>query len=195
MGRKALPRHERTGERGATLVEFAVVAPLLFLLLFGVIEFSRLIVGFTGVWTAAREGARHALVVENAQYADCAGILAAVAAKTPAVDIDTSATGGDIAVEYFLPGTALDADPDFDCDPTTVDTVNTPATKFLDPVAGAIDSGTRVRISVAGQFTTVVPLLSSFLDGITLDSSQVRSIYLGLLPATTTSSSTTTTAP
>jgi len=44
-------------DRGGTLVEFAVVAPLLFLLLFGVIEFARVGHGFSTVWTAAREGA------------------------------------------------------------------------------------------------------------------------------------------
>jgi Flp pilus assembly protein TadG len=65
----------RRGERGATLVEFAVVAPILFLMLFGVVEFARLVVGFTGVWTAAREGARYAIGVEDERYVDCPASL------------------------------------------------------------------------------------------------------------------------
>jgi Flp pilus assembly protein TadG len=164
----------RRGERGATLVEFAVVAPILFLMLFGVIEFARLVVGFTGVWTAAREGARYAIGVEDERYVDCAGILAAAQAKVPAVTIDNGA----VTVEYFLPNSADPTIPDFDC-VTDV------------PVAADIVSGTRVQVAVESEFQAVVPLLSSFLDGIALDSFQSRTIYIGRLDPTSTTTTTT----
>ena len=92
------PRRGR-GERGATLVEFAVVAPLLFLLLFGVIEFSRAISAYTTVWTGAREGARYATTSGESDInggvprnRDCDGIFDAVQAKAVTSSIAASDT-------------------------------------------------------------------------------------------------------
>lgn len=65
------PRHRSTrrrmhgrGRRGAAAVELAVVAPLLFLLLFGIIEIGRLLMVQQILTNASREGARRA-IVEN----------------------------------------------------------------------------------------------------------------------------------
>ncbi len=46
------------GERGAAAVEFALVAPVLLLLLFGIIEFSKAFHNQANLSAAAREGAR-----------------------------------------------------------------------------------------------------------------------------------------
>jgi Flp pilus assembly protein TadG len=45
-------------QRGAALVEFAIVAPLLILLLFGIVEFGWVLAQFNEVRHAAQEGAR-----------------------------------------------------------------------------------------------------------------------------------------
>jgi Flp pilus assembly protein TadG len=50
------------GERGAALVEFALVLPLLAALIFGVIEFGSMYNSLLEVRSAAREGARMAAV-------------------------------------------------------------------------------------------------------------------------------------
>ena len=50
----------RQKRRGATAVEFAVVAPIVLLLVFGMIEFGRMIVVQQVITNAAREGAEHA---------------------------------------------------------------------------------------------------------------------------------------
>lgn len=55
-------RLKRRGESGASLVEFALIAPFLILLLLGVIEFGYLFGEFNDVRHGAREGARAAAV-------------------------------------------------------------------------------------------------------------------------------------
>lgn len=52
----------RDRESGQALVEFALVAPLLFLLLFGIIEFGRFVYTSHILNEATREGARYAIV-------------------------------------------------------------------------------------------------------------------------------------
>ena len=49
-------------ERGQALVEFALVAPIVFLLLFGIIEGGRFILYYETLNNATREGARYAIV-------------------------------------------------------------------------------------------------------------------------------------
>lgn len=58
---RSVPRG-RGREEGASLVEFGIVAPLLFLLLFGVIEFGYAFTQYLDVRHGAREGARLAAV-------------------------------------------------------------------------------------------------------------------------------------
>jgi Flp pilus assembly protein TadG len=53
-------RHRRS--RGTALVEFGLVAPVLFMILFGIIEFGWAFVQFLDVRHGAREGARLAAV-------------------------------------------------------------------------------------------------------------------------------------
>ena len=50
--------HDLTGDRGAAAVEFALVLPLLLLLVFGIIDFGRAYNAQVTLTQAAREGAR-----------------------------------------------------------------------------------------------------------------------------------------
>ncbi|MEN6406418.1 MAG: TadE/TadG family type IV pilus assembly protein [Thermoguttaceae bacterium] len=52
----------RRNRRGAAAVEFAIVAPLFFLLMFGMVEFGRAIMVQQVLTNAAREGARYAVL-------------------------------------------------------------------------------------------------------------------------------------
>ncbi len=52
----------RRKRRGAAVVEFAIVAPLFFLLIFGMIEFGRVIMVQQIITNASREGARVAVL-------------------------------------------------------------------------------------------------------------------------------------
>lgn len=51
-----------SGDEGQSLVEFGIVAFLLVMLLFGVIEIGRMVLVYTAVANAARAGARYAIV-------------------------------------------------------------------------------------------------------------------------------------
>lgn len=62
-GQRPSPRVRRaTGEKGATLVEFAFVVPIFFLLLLGMIDFGFAYGDYIGLRNGVREGARQAVV-------------------------------------------------------------------------------------------------------------------------------------
>jgi Flp pilus assembly protein TadG len=58
-------RTVRRGQRGTAVVEFALVAPLLFLLLFGIIEFGRVLNYYNDLTQLSGQGARAAVVNQN----------------------------------------------------------------------------------------------------------------------------------
>jgi len=70
-------RRESTG-RGQSIVEFALVMPILLLLLMGVIEFGWMILNYVQLYNGLREGLRYGSVTgwdaNNPQYYNCAGI-------------------------------------------------------------------------------------------------------------------------
>lgn len=69
------------GERGATLVEFALVLPILVTLLFGIAEFGRVLNAQVVVTSATREGARFASLGSSS-----AAVTTQVRANCPTVD-------------------------------------------------------------------------------------------------------------
>lgn len=75
---------DRRGERGAAAVEFALVLPVLILLVFGLIEFSRVYNIQISLSNAAREGAR-TMAVENSLPIARSAAIAAAPSITPAV--------------------------------------------------------------------------------------------------------------
>ena len=52
----------RKNERGTSMAEFAVVATFFFMLIFGVIEFGRLLYTHNALTDAARRGVRYAII-------------------------------------------------------------------------------------------------------------------------------------
>ena len=160
-------------DKGASLVEFALVAPLLFLLLFGVIEFARVAHGFTTVWTAAREGARYATTVGDSDgingpnYLDCDSIVEAALDKVVGMSLATGA----VHITY----SDLAGVPVADCDAASPLPAPAP-TGSVD-----IDNGFTIEVEVTGTFDAIVPVTSAFLDGIVLDSTQTRSIFKGVV--------------
>ncbi|WP_241985969.1 TadE/TadG family type IV pilus assembly protein [Cryobacterium sp. Hz7] len=81
----------RRGERGAAAVEFALVLPILLLLVLGLIEFSRLYNIQISLSNAAREGARNMAIHDSQSTAKAAAIAAAPS-------ISPSMSGGQISI-------------------------------------------------------------------------------------------------
>ena len=73
------------------MVEFALVLPILLLIIFGTIEFGRMIAFQSSVTLASREAARYAASVGEVSgtphYADCGGIIDAAAGFHPLLSI------------------------------------------------------------------------------------------------------------
>lgn len=96
-------RHARPGERGQTLVEFALAASIALTLILGVIEFGRALYAYDLVAQAARVGTRYAAVHATIPPHDCSNasvgttpcetdITAYIKTKMTGVDLTKIAT-------------------------------------------------------------------------------------------------------
>lgn len=127
------------------LIEFALILPLLLVLIFGVIEVGRMIFIYSAASTAAREAARYGSAAGDvggmvAHYQDCTGIREA--AKR--IGILTGLQDSDILVRY--------------------DQGNNSSIYANCPVGGtgpaAISLGDRVNVQVVAQYRPIVPLVN-----------------------------------
>jgi len=89
----------RRDEHGQSLVEFAIVAPLVFLLLFGIIQLGFLFAGQNGLTSAAREAARYASTLPTPD-STAAGTCAQAASNTGRV-YDRLKT---VSLPQYVPG-------------------------------------------------------------------------------------------
>lgn len=105
MRRKARERTARD-ERGAAAVEFALVLPILLVLVFGIVDFGRLYFTQITLTDAAREGAR-VLALEGATGS---GYTSAQAAADAVTRTDDALTGVDSTVTVTT-GTCTDGSP------------------------------------------------------------------------------------
>lgn len=78
--RPAQNARRRRGEEGQALVEFALVLPVLCLLLFGIIQFGMLFYTYIDLTSATRDGAREVAVARSSGL-DESGVKALVAAS------------------------------------------------------------------------------------------------------------------
>ena len=88
-------------QKGQTMVEFALVMPVLFLVLFGIIQFGALYNDYITLTDAARVGARKAAV--SRQTADPVG-LATTATKNAASDLDLTKLSVAVTATAWVPG-------------------------------------------------------------------------------------------
>lgn len=135
-------------DRGVALVEFALVAPVLFLVVFGIVEFGMGLNDYQSLRQGVREGARQAAVQ---QYGSEDGSCTAITAPTPVKQViclteDRVALGNDVrtSVRYWMPAPSTDPDqtqanPDYG-------TVVVCSQKAVQPLTGAIPGLDNIRL-------------------------------------------------
>lgn len=144
MTDSAIPSGQRRppSRNGQGLAEFALIVPLLLLVVLGVIEFGRLMAIYSMVSSSARNATRYGTAVGNngsgtPYYLDCPGIRDA--AKRGAAAL-LNLEDGAITVQYDDGQTVYN-----NCDSS--------------PAAGDIGTGHRLRVTVTGTYTPLVPIV------------------------------------
>lgn len=156
------PIHLSEQNRAQGMAEFALALPIVLLLMLGVVEFGRLMVTFSAVYTASREAARYGTANGMSEsgvpyYRDCAGIVAA------AVRIGT--IGG---------VTASGVDIRYDHGPTDVEIP-------FESLAGCPQDtllGDRVFVRVTALYQPVLPLVN--IPPIPVTSTASRTVIKGV---------------
>ncbi len=155
--------------RGVAMTEFAIIMPMLFALIFGIVEFGHFVAYSNAVETAAREGARYGSAVGIGpngalQYLDCLGIRDAARAKINLVTINNP----DVSVTYDEgPGTGSES---YNCNSGPF------------PAVSDVANGGRVIVSITVPYDPLldnIPLVGQFLNGISVTAVDRRSIYPG----------------
>jgi Flp pilus assembly protein TadG len=150
----------RRPEAGAAALEFALVVPLLLMLVFGLIEVGRAMWLHQAVTASSREGARFGIGNQNndgtPQYLDCDGIRGAARSRTP----DLVLSDADIGITYLHEdGTTSSCD---------------------DSPAPTINDGDRIVVTVAAELDVIMPLIP--IGPVTLTATDSRSVYTGVSP-------------
>lgn len=146
-GRK---RNRRGCSRGQALAEFALVAPVFFLLLFGIIEAGRFIFHYHALNSAVREGARYAIVHGSNARDGCPS--GPPAPSTPSCDPSGEKVRQAVVKAAFNLMTVSDIN--------FVDSDgNTTPTYSADPNGGTNKRGTTVTVSATYTYPPIVPVM------------------------------------
>ena len=141
----------RQRSRGQALVEFALVAPIFFLMIFAIIEGGRFIFYYEMLNNATREGARYAIIHgSNASPSSgpaAPGTTSADPAGNNVIDAARSAAIG------MVSSAQLNADP-----PAWWDCASTPPNPG-DASTGNNRRGQCVTVFLSYSYTTILPIL------------------------------------
>lgn len=143
-------------EKGQGMVEFALVLPILLVIIFGLMEMGRLLLAYSSVTTATRQGARYGSTTGDngsgtPRYLDCDGI------KAEALKAGRwgGLTASDITITYYSTSSG---------------------TKTCANVSASdIGWGDRVEVQAVVTFSTIVPLVG--IPDIPITSSSSRTIF------------------
>jgi len=141
-------RARRQG-RGQALVEFALVVPLLLLLIFGIVDAGRLIFTYNTVSNAARNASRVAIVNQSTAGTETCDTTSPTAwAKGCAIQsgVSLGITEPDVSVEYH-------------------DAINPNLPCATPPLIGCL-----AVVKVTGNFQPLTPIIGQIIGPIALDS-------------------------
>ncbi len=155
--------------RAQGLVEFAIILPLLLMLILGIVEFGRLIFTYVITASASREGARFGSAVGQGmpQYRNCDGIRSATLRAGSLIGMTTA----DVAVGYDTgPSTGIF----YTCKNTPGDIApeDDPVTHHL--------LGNRVVVQAVSHFTPLFPQIVPFLNNLNITSQAARTIVVNV---------------
>lgn len=105
-------------DKGEAIVEFALLAPVLFLILFALVDFGRVFDAWLVSTNAAREGARYAAIYASEDYLTEAQVQQLSKQKT--YDYLTNGLGGRSDVTYALSDIAVTVPSKVSGQPVTV---------------------------------------------------------------------------
>lgn len=151
-------------DRGASLLETAIIIPILFMFVFGLVEFGRYITLTSEVTNASREAARYAVTTGagtglEPRYADCDGMRNA--AKE--FGVTSGITDGQIVLVYDEgPSTSIF----LACSGSSVD-------------SGSIQTGDRIVVTITVPFEPIAPLVETFFGPTDITVTTTRSINKG----------------
>jgi Flp pilus assembly protein TadG len=109
MERRTMLQKIKAPAKGQSLLEFALMLPLLLLIVLGIIEFGRIFLLYTEASNAAREGARYGVAAGDSpnsvpRYLDCDEIRAAAVNTTVLSDLEPIDTNIEVAYDYPVSG-------------------------------------------------------------------------------------------
>ncbi|MDQ6884548.1 MAG: pilus assembly protein [Candidatus Dormibacteraeota bacterium] len=135
------------------MTEFALILPVLVLILLGVVDFGRVFYYWTSIANAAREGARYAIVHPTAITSTCKSDPSNVKFRVKQEAGTTLVlTDSNISVYWVDASTGATTDAAANCMPLPGD-----QRIYQNPNA--------VRVDVAYDFKAITPLISSFWGG------------------------------
>jgi len=155
-------------ENAQTMVEFALVFPIVLLITYGIMEFGRMVYIYAAVTGSAREGARYGAAsgnLVNPYFRDCSGILNAArrgAILTPVV-VDLIWWDSGPATAHLSPYSCFTS-------PTTP------------PPVLSIKLGYRIGVHVTAHYSPIIRFLG--LSGFDIVSENARTILVNVPIAT-----------
>ena len=134
---KAIRSIARRRTRGQALVEFALLSPVLVMMVLGVIDLGRAFYTYEALANAAREGARYCSL-----HAHDSNLVSGANVSSSTIDRVTGELAGTVSNISVFGATTSDPA----CDTT-------------------VDDGSPVTVSVSTTFTPITPLIGSVLPG------------------------------
>jgi Flp pilus assembly protein TadG len=146
-------RRRRLGQSAQSLTEFALILPVLMLILLGVVDFGRVFYYWTSIANAAREGARYGITHPTAITSTCKADPSNVKYRVKQ-EAGTTVTLADsnIAVFWVDATTGTRTDAAANCNPLPGD-----QRIYQNPNA--------LRVDVFYDFRAITPLISNFWGG------------------------------
>jgi Flp pilus assembly protein TadG len=151
-------------QRGQALTEFALVMPILLLVLMAVIDFGWAIFNYAQLYNSLREGLRYASVpgekASSPQYKNCSGIKSRITALAGSSGVKST----NITITYDTGSTATQ--------------VGTCTTSFAQSGSRDVQNGDRIVINVNLNLQFLTPIMRPFAsNGLLINLTASRTLY------------------